>query len=78
MNTTRLSYADIVLGTIRAYLARQKITQRQLADMIGKPEDWVSRRLRGTNLLTVNDVETFALALDLPPNAFFIQDVIAC
>jgi transcriptional regulator with XRE-family HTH domain len=74
----QITYADLVVGTIRAHLSRRGITQRRLAEMLGRPEDWVSRRLRGSNTLTVNDVATIAAALELDPWDMFSQAVIAC
>lgn len=56
-----------VAAEIRAILARRGWRQSQLADKLGVKEMWVSRRLRGVNAITVDDLERIARGLGIKP-----------
>jgi transcriptional regulator with XRE-family HTH domain len=56
-----------VAAEIRAILARRRWRQTQLAERLGVHEMWVSRRLRGVNAITVDDLERIADALGMKP-----------
>lgn len=56
-----------VAAEIRAILARRGWKQSQLAQRLGVQEMWVSRRLRGINAITVDDLERIADALGIKP-----------
>jgi transcriptional regulator with XRE-family HTH domain len=62
---TKLNAA--VAAEIRAILARRGWKQSQLAERLGVHEMWVSRRLRGVNAISVDDLERIAAALDIKP-----------
>ena len=52
---------------LRAYLARQKLTIAAAAQKIpGKNVDWLSRRLNGVVLMTLDDIELICTALGIP------------
>lgn len=52
---------------VRAEMARQRVTQERLADLVGLSAGQVSRRLSGRIPLTLQDLDLFAAALSLPP-----------
>jgi transcriptional regulator with XRE-family HTH domain len=56
-----------VAAEIRAILARRGWKQSQLAERLGVHEMWVSRRLRGVNAISVDDLERIAAALGIKP-----------
>jgi transcriptional regulator with XRE-family HTH domain len=62
---TKLNAA--VAAEIRAILARRGWKQSQLAERLGVHEMWVSRRLRGVNAISVDDLERIAAALGIKP-----------
>lgn len=53
-------------ANVRAELARRKMTNKQLGDLIGENEMWISRRVRGLVPITVDELLRIADALDLP------------
>jgi transcriptional regulator with XRE-family HTH domain len=57
---------DDAVREIRAEMARQRITQRQLAARLGRQQPYVQRRLSGHVPLTLDDLAAFAEALGLP------------
>jgi len=59
----RSTVAEVISGEIRAELARQGITQSQLAQRLGWAQTTVSRKLLGQRPLEVDDVEAIATAL---------------
>lgn len=52
-------------GEIRAELARQQLSGRELARRVGKPETTVARYLRGGTAMSLDDIELFAQALEM-------------
>lgn len=53
-----------VAAEIRAIMAYRLITQAQLAARLGVSEMWVSRKLRGRQVIDLNDLQRIAIALD--------------
>lgn len=56
---------DLVAAEIRAEQGRQRISGRELARAIGKPESTVARWLRGRTAMSLDEIELFAQALNL-------------
>lgn len=54
----------LVVAEIRAELARQDLTQGDLAARVQQNQQWVSRRLSGQVQLTMLDADLMAAALD--------------
>lgn len=48
---------------IRAEMARQRLSQSQLAQRCDRSQAWVSRRLAGDTPLTLDDLDVIAVAL---------------
>lgn len=61
--TARRPLSDLVLEEIRVAMARQRLSQTDLATRLSEGQPWVSRRLSGRTPLTVDDVERVAGAL---------------
>lgn len=51
---------------IRAEMGRQKLSQVELAKKLGQAQPWVSRRINGSASLDLDDLESFAAALNVP------------
>lgn len=62
---------DYVAGVLRAELARQEVTQRQLAERIGRTQNWVWVRASGRVPCDVDDLAAIAAALNLSIADFF-------
>lgn len=58
-----------VASEIRAEMARRGITQSTLADKLGKPQQWVWRRLNSASRqpISLDDLAVIAQALDVEP-----------
>ncbi len=65
------SPSDHVAAEVRAHLARQRISGRRAAIMLGWTAPYLSRRLTGEIPFDVNDLVKVADLLGLPPAAFF-------
>lgn len=57
--------SEYVAGEIRATLARQRKSGRQLANALGASQTWVSSRLNGTTPIDLNDLARIAEALGI-------------
>lgn len=68
---------DTVASEVRAELARQRLTQQDLADRIGEGQWWVSRRLTGTVPFAVAELVRVAEALGVPVERFIHGEVAA-
>lgn len=55
-----------VAAEVRAAMARNKVTQQQLADSIGISRMSLSARLNGVRAFTSDDLFAIAYALDVP------------
>jgi transcriptional regulator with XRE-family HTH domain len=58
---------------IRKLLIDLDLKQAELAARLGENEMWMSRRLRGTQPIDLNDLERIAKALDVEVSALFPQ-----
>lgn len=56
-----------VAAEVRAELARARLSQQQLATIIGKEQTYVSRRLKGEVPFTVDEVVIIAGYLGIAP-----------
>jgi len=66
------SLKDSIAAEVRAEVARQDLTQQQLADRIGPPASqwWVSRRLTGDVAIAADELVKIANALGVPVTKF--------
>lgn len=55
--------SDIVAEEIRVEMARQRLSQTDLARLLQQGQPWVSRRLSGATPITVDDLELIARTL---------------
>ena len=66
---------DFVIEAIKAKLKEKNLSQRDLANKIGKTEAWVSRKIgediKTKRRLTVEDLRLIARGLDCYPSDFF-------
>ena len=69
------SLTDTIAREIRAELARQRLTHRELAERVGIQPSGISRRLDGEIPLKVSEVEQIAAALGVPVTQFVGADV---
>lgn len=58
---------DRVAAEVRANMARVRMTQTELAEVLGLTQSVVSKRLRGKIAFTVEDLEKIAGALGVHP-----------
>jgi transcriptional regulator with XRE-family HTH domain len=70
-----LSYK--VAEELRVVLARQRRTQRSLADDLGVSVPWVNYRLTGTQEIGLNDLERMAKALKVPLAELITPEILA-
>jgi transcriptional regulator with XRE-family HTH domain len=56
-----------VAAAIRGELARQRRTQRDLAEALGMAQQSVSRRLSGTTPISVGELDAISLYLGVAP-----------
>jgi transcriptional regulator with XRE-family HTH domain len=66
MATNREGLRARVAAEIRAEMARQNLSQMQVAAKLGQAQPWVSRRIKGSASLDLDDLEAFASALNVP------------
>lgn len=65
------SLNDQVAATVRAELARRRMTQQDLARAVGLSQASVSERLRGKTPFSTDDIERVADALGIHPAVLF-------
>lgn len=58
--------SDIVAKEIKVLLVRRDWKQSDLAARMGKSEVWVSRKLRGSQTIDLNELTAFADAFEIP------------
>lgn len=63
--STLFSHAETVPEDLRAHMARRRLTQTEIASALGKSNNWLSRRLRGTYAITLDDLDRIAAACGL-------------
>ncbi len=66
MATSSEGLARRVAAEIRAEMARQRITQVELANRLTRAQPWVSRRVSGHVPLALDELEQIAAVLDVP------------
>lgn len=62
---------EAVAAEVRAELARQQMSQSELARRLGVNQPWISRRLIGTVPLDVRELAQIAEILRIPTTRFF-------
>jgi transcriptional regulator with XRE-family HTH domain len=65
------THTERVAATVRAEMARQRITQTQMAERLGMSQVAVSRRLLGQVPFDVEELGRVAEILDLPASVLF-------
>lgn len=50
---------------LRVQMARQRLSQQQVARQLGRDQTWLSRRLNGVTPLTITDAESIASILGI-------------
>ena len=65
--TPTTSVTGTVGDELRAEIARQRKSARELAPQIGKSHTWLARRLRGETAMSIEDVVLIAKALSVDP-----------
>jgi transcriptional regulator with XRE-family HTH domain len=65
-DAARPSLNDRVAAEIRAEMARQRLTLRELAETLGVSHTWVGNRLTSVQPIDFVDVEKVAAALGVP------------
>jgi transcriptional regulator with XRE-family HTH domain len=69
------SLTDRVAAEVRAEMARRRMTQRQLAEIMGISQPQVMQRLTGKLGFRLSELEHLAKALDVPVARFLPADV---
>lgn len=59
------SFSETVGATVRAEMARRKVTQQQVADVLGIAQTQVSRRLNGQVSFNVDELQAVAHLLGM-------------
>lgn len=57
--------APAVAEEIRVRMTRRRLSQTELANLLGERQWWVSRRVNGTTPITLDDLERIARALSV-------------
>lgn len=65
MDETAVTADEAVAVEVRAEMARQRMTQQELADKLGHSKTYVYRRLNGLTPLSMVDLVSIAHALDV-------------
>lgn len=66
-----------IAAEVRAELARQKKTQREIGDILGLPQQSVQQRLNGKTPFRAEELAVLADALGVSVSSFFPQPAIA-
>ena len=61
-----MELSQATAANLRAELARQRISGRELARRLGENHTWVSRRLAAEQEITVDDLGRIAAVLNVP------------
>lgn len=69
-----INIADRTSGEIRAEMARQRLSQTDLADRLGISQAKLSRALNGKVPLTIDFIQDVADALGVPFAALLVTD----
>lgn len=65
-------FNPFVIAEIRAWMGRRGVNQTGLAVLTGTNVDWVSRRLKGRQVLDLDDVALIAHALEVDPRELLV------
>lgn len=65
-----------IAGGVRAELARQSKTQRDVAEILGLPQQSVQLRLKGKRPFRAEELAALASALGVPVARFFPADAV--
>jgi transcriptional regulator with XRE-family HTH domain len=74
MNATHPLPDTALRGSIRAEMARQGFTQRDLAGLLGMSQPTVSARMTGRKDFTVSEVRRIAAWLGVPLSRLIAED----
>lgn len=70
MNATtdqaRTTSREEIAANVRAEMARRQVTQRQIADTIGKSQAAVSSRMTGESHFRIHELQQIAAFLEVP------------
>ena len=69
ISPVRNDLAGAIASELRAEKGRQRLSQRALADLIGRDQSYVSKRLSGQASLTLDEYVTLCEALGVRPDA---------
>ena len=61
-----MTYQEQVAEEVRVAMARRRISQKSLAEAIGKSQPFMSRRLNGETPFDVAELDAIAGVLDVP------------
>jgi len=64
-----------VTGNMRMMLAQKNLSRAELARRVSRDPAWVTRRLNDVTALTLDDVSTVAVALEVDPADLFPVEV---
>ena len=68
ISPVRHGLAAAIASELRAEKGRQRLSQRALADLIGRDQSYVSKRLSGQASLTLDEYVTLCQALGVRPD----------
>ena len=74
VTATRKDEANEIATEVRVWMARRRMTQRELGEAAGHDQTWVSKRLSGKVPMTIEDLLDLADALDVRAIDFFRLD----
>jgi transcriptional regulator with XRE-family HTH domain len=61
-----MEHSQALAANLRAELARQRISGRELSRLLGENVSWTHRRLAGAQEITVDDLYRIAQVLHVP------------
>ena len=59
-----------VAAEVRAEMGRQRVTQEQMAALLGRSREWVRRRTHGDQPFSTDEIEQIAGVLGVPISNF--------
>lgn len=60
------TYQDVAAAEVRAVMARERVTQVELAARLNVRTAWLHRRLAGATPISINELADIATALKVP------------
>jgi transcriptional regulator with XRE-family HTH domain len=64
------SHTDRIAAEVRAEMARRRVNQREVGEILGLPQSQVSRRLRGVIAFNTDELGRLADAWSVPVSTF--------